>query len=59
MDDAKTRNQIQQHADAVVRGDTDAVVADFSEALRQPVTSAEVLSVQSGETERGDDPSFG
>ena len=33
MDDAKTRNQIQQHAVAVVRGDTDVVVADFSEAL--------------------------
>jgi hypothetical protein len=59
MDEATTRTHIQQHADAVVRGDMDAVVADFVEELRpqvpqlgqalpQPVTSAEVLSVEVG-----------
>ncbi len=62
MDDATTRSQIQQHADAVVRGDMEAVGADFSEDLRpqlpeiakalpQPVTTAEVLSVEVGEVE--------
>jgi hypothetical protein len=62
MDDAKTRDHVQQHADAVVRGDMDTVVADFTEELRpqvpglaqnlpQPVTSAEVLSVEVGDTE--------
>ncbi len=62
MDEATTRNHIQQHADAVVRGDMDAVVADFSEELRpqvpqlaqalpQPVTSAEVLSVEIADPE--------
>jgi hypothetical protein len=62
MDEAKTRDHIQQHADAVVRGDMDAVVADFSEDLRpqvpqlaqalpQPVTSAEVLSVENADAE--------
>ena len=56
MDDRKTREHIQAHADAVVRGDMDTVVADFSEELRpqvpqlakglpQPVTAAEVLSL--------------
>jgi hypothetical protein len=62
MDEQQTRDQIQQHADAVVRGDMDAVVADFTEGLRphvpeiakalpQPVTAAEVLSLDVGETE--------
>jgi hypothetical protein len=62
MNDQQTRDQVQQHADAVVRGDMDAVVADFTEGLRphvpeiatalpQPVTSAEVLSLDVGETE--------
>ena len=62
MDDATTRGHIQSHADAVVRGDMDAVVADFSEALRpqvpqlaqalpQPTTSAEVQSIDTGEDE--------
>jgi hypothetical protein len=62
MDDQQTRDQIKQHADAVVRGDMDAVVADFTEdvqphvpeiakALPQPVTSAEVLNVEIGESE--------
>lgn len=56
MDEHKTRDHIQAHADAVVSGDMDTVVADFSEELRpqvpdlakglpQPVTAAEVLSL--------------
>jgi hypothetical protein len=60
MDDATTRDHVQQHADAVVRGDVDAVVADFTEELRpqvpqivqglpQPVTSAEVLGLDVGD----------
>jgi hypothetical protein len=63
MDEGKTRDHINQHADAVVRGDMDAIVADFSEELRpsvpqivqdvlpQPVTAAEVLSTDVGESE--------
>src|SRR3954469_10587267 len=62
MDDAKARQAIQEHADAVVAGDFDRVVADFTEGLRpqvpqiaqllpQPVESAEVLSVEPGEDE--------
>jgi hypothetical protein len=59
MDDVATRDHIQKHADAVVRGDMDTVAADFSDELRpqlpqlaqglpQPVTSAEVLSIDVG-----------
>ncbi len=62
MDDQRTRDCINEHADAVVRGDMDAVVADFTEELRphvpqiaralpRPVTGAEVLSVNVGDTE--------
>jgi hypothetical protein len=62
MDDQQTRDQIKQHADAVVRGDMAAVVADFTEglqphvpeiakALPQPVISADVLSVDVGDAE--------
>lgn len=62
MDDDRTRKQIQDHADAVVRGDMDTVVGDFSEELRpqvpeiakelpQPVTAAEVLIVDLGDEE--------
>jgi hypothetical protein len=62
MNDQQVNDHIKQHADAVVRGDMDAVVADFSESLRpqvpqiaqalpQPVTGAEVLSVDVGDTE--------
>jgi hypothetical protein len=62
MDDRKTRGHIQAHADAVVRGDMDTVVADFSEELRpqvpelakglpHPVTAAEVLSLDIDEAE--------
>ena len=53
---------IRSSSNAVVRGDMDAVVADFTEGLRphvpeiakalpQPVTAAEVLSLDVGETE--------
>jgi hypothetical protein len=62
MDETETRSQVQQHADAIVRGDMDAVIADFSKELRpqvpqiaqalpRPVTSAEVLSVEIGDEE--------
>jgi hypothetical protein len=62
MDARQTRDHIDQHADAVVRGDMDAVVADFTEGLRphvpeiakalpQPVTGADVLSLHVGDTE--------
>jgi hypothetical protein len=57
MDEQSMRDRAKEHADAVARGDIDAVVADFTEALQphfpqiaealpQPVTSAEVLSVE-------------
>jgi len=62
MDETKTREHVQAHAEAVERGDMDAVVADFSEelqpqvpeiakALPQPVTSAEVVGLEVGEGE--------
>jgi hypothetical protein len=62
MDDAKTRQTIQDHADAVVAGDFDRVIGDFTEELRpqvpqlaqilpQPVESAEVGSVDAGAEE--------
>ena len=62
MDDSRTREHIQAHADAVVRGDFDHVIADFTEQLRpqvpeiakalpQPVERAEVLSVEIGDEE--------
>lgn len=62
MDEAETRSHIQAHADAVVRGDMEAVTGDFTEELRpqlpqlaqvlpQPVTSAEILSVEVGDEE--------
>lgn len=62
MDDQQTRDHITEHAEAVVRGDMPAVIADFTETLRphvpeiakalpQPVTAAEVLSVEVGDTE--------
>jgi hypothetical protein len=60
MDETTIRDHVQKHADAIVEGDADAVAADFSEELRpqlaqitqglpQPVTKAEVLSVEIGE----------
>jgi hypothetical protein len=63
MDEAQIRDHINEHADAVVRGDMDAIVADFAEDLRpgvpqivedvlpQPVTAAEVLSIDVGDSE--------
>ena len=57
MDEANARNHIEAHADAVARGDMDAVVADFQEEMRAqvpdlapqllplPVKTAEVLDV--------------
>ena len=60
MDDAKTRQTIQDHADAVVRGDMDHVAGDLIEELRpalaqlaplfpQPVESATVDEVTAGD----------
>jgi hypothetical protein len=60
MDEATIRDHVQKHADSVVRGDMDAVAADFCTELRpqlpelaqllpQPVTEAEVLSVDVGD----------
>jgi len=62
MDEAKTRTHVQAHADAVVRGDMQAVTDDFIEEMRpqvpeigrslpMPVKSAEVLSLEVGEDE--------
>jgi hypothetical protein len=62
MDDAKTKDQIQRHAEAVQRGDFDTVIGDLSKELQahaeeivkslpQPVTSAKVLSVDVGDEE--------
>jgi hypothetical protein len=62
MDDQQTRDQIEKHADAVVSGDMDTAVADFTEdvrphvghigrALPRPVTSAEILSIDEGDDE--------
>jgi hypothetical protein len=56
MDEQKATTQIQDHADAVARGDMETATNDFCEALRpqvpqiaqslpQPVRSAEVLGV--------------
>lgn len=60
MDDAATRDHIQKHVDAFLRGDMDMVAADFSDELRpqlpqlaaaltEPVTGAELLSVDVGD----------
>ncbi len=62
MNEARTRDQIQRHAEAVERGDFDAVIGDFIEELRaqapqiaqtlpQPVTSASVMNVDFGDDE--------
>lgn len=62
MDETSTRSCIEAHADAVVRGDMDAILADFSEELRprvpelaqllpQPTTSADIQNIDAGETE--------
>ena len=60
MDEATIRDHVQKHADAVVSGDIEAVTEDFTEEMRpqvpqiagslpQPITSAEVLSVEPGD----------
>jgi hypothetical protein len=62
VDEARTRKQIEDHAAAVEAGDMDTVIGDFSEELRpqapeiaktlpQPVTNAEVLSIDMGDDE--------
>jgi hypothetical protein len=63
MDQTKMHDCVKQNAEAVERGDTDAVVADFSEELRPqvpqiaqqslplPVRTAEVLNVEIGGAE--------
>ena len=60
MDEARMRDVVDAHAQAVVRGDMDAVVADLSEELQpqadeigrtlpMPVTDADVLSPLGGD----------
>jgi hypothetical protein len=62
MEEATTRNHIQAHADSVVRGDMEAILADFSESLRpqvpqlaqalpQPTSSADIQSIEVGDAE--------
>jgi hypothetical protein len=63
MNEPLTRAQVGKHAGAVERGEMDSVVADFTEDMRpqvpqiaqallpQPVTTAEVLSVEIGKEE--------
>lgn len=62
MDETAAREHIEAHADAVVRADMDAILADFSEELRpevpqlaqalpQPVTSADIQNIEIGEDE--------
>lgn len=62
MDDRQTRVHVEQHADAVVRGDMDPVMADFTVGLRPHVPEippgapaagdvADVLSVDVVDTE--------
>jgi hypothetical protein len=62
MDEQQTRKCVQDHADAVVRGDFDHVTADFIEEMRpmvpeigkslpMPVGSAEVRSLEIGDDE--------
>jgi hypothetical protein len=62
MDDANMRQCAQDHAAAVERGDIAAVIADFvvemrpnvpelAKGLPNPVQSAEVLSVDVGDSE--------
>jgi hypothetical protein len=62
MDESRTRTQVQDHADAVVRGDMEQVTADFAAELRPQVpqiaqalplqvTSAEVMKLDGGDEE--------
>ena len=59
MDEATAKSHIEAHADAVVSGDQQALLADFCQELRpqvpelaqmlpQPVTSSEIQDVQVG-----------
>ena len=60
MDETTIREHVQRHADAVVAGDMETVIGDFSEELRphapqmagllpKPVTAAEVESLEVGD----------
>ena len=62
MDESTARGHIEAHAAAVVSGDQEALLADFSEELRprlpqlaqalpQPVTSSEIQDIQIGSEE--------
>jgi hypothetical protein len=62
MDESSAKRHIEAHADAVVSGDQEALLADFSEDLRpqlpqlaqmlpQPVTSSEIQDIQIGTEE--------
>jgi len=62
VDEARTRKQIEDHAEAVERADMNTITNDFVEELRpqvpeiaktlpQPVTKAEVLSIDMGDDE--------
>ena len=62
MDEATAKSHIEAHAQAVVSGDQETLLADFSEDLRpqlpqlaqmlpQPVTSSEIKDVQLGDEE--------
>jgi hypothetical protein len=62
MDQATTKRHMEAHADAVVQGDQEALLADFSEELRpqvpqlaqmlpQPVTSSEIQDIEIGDQE--------
>ncbi len=62
MDEATAKSHIEAHADAVVSGDQQALLADFCEELRpqvpqlaqmlpQPVTSSEIQDIEVGSEE--------
>ena len=63
MDEAHTRSHVEAHAQAVARGDMEAVVADFTEELRPqvpdlapqllplPIKEAKVVSVDAEDDE--------
>jgi hypothetical protein len=45
MDESTTRRQIEEHADAVVRGDMDTVIGEFSDDLRPSGSSDRAMIV--------------
>ena len=62
MDEADMRSCVDEHAEAVERGDMESVGADFieelqaqlpqiAESLPQPVTKTEVVSLEVGDSE--------